>query len=67
MPWAVTRSATRLSGINVDRVKSPQSYACAAPSALARPHCHSPASAQPTAGMGYELDAIAAVVLGAPA
>ncbi|EOD53341.1 ABC transporter permease subunit, partial [Aeromonas molluscorum] len=58
-------SATRLSGINVDRVKLAVYALCGALSALAGLIVTSRlSSAQPTAGMGYELDAIAAVVLG---
>lgn len=58
-------SATRLSGINVDRVKLAVYGLCGALSALAGLIVTSRlSSAQPTAGMGYELDAIAAVVLG---
>ncbi|HIF9079981.1 TPA: ribose ABC transporter permease [Photobacterium damselae] len=58
-------SATRLSGINVDRVKIGVYAICGFLSALAGIIITSRlASAQPTAGMGYELDAIAAVVLG---
>lgn len=58
-------SASRLSGINVDRVKilvytiSGVLCAIAATIEVARL-----SSAQPTAGTGYEMDAIAAVVLG---
>src|SRR5699024_4735370 len=58
-------SATRLSGINVDRVKiivymiSGLLCAIAAMIEVSRL-----SSAQPTAGVGYEMDAIAAVVLG---
>ncbi len=58
-------SATRLSGINVDRVKIGVYAICGMLSALAGIIVTSRlSSAQPTAGMGYELDAIAAVVLG---
>ncbi len=58
-------SATRLSGINVDRVKIGVYSICGLLSALAGIIVTSRlSSAQPTAGMGYELDAIAAVVLG---
>jgi ribose transport system permease protein len=58
-------SATRLSGINVARVKLAVYGLCGALSALAGLIVTSRlSSAQPTAGMGYELDAIAAVVLG---
>lgn len=58
-------SATRLSGINVDRVKIGAYAICGLLSALAGIIVTSRlSSAQPTAGMGYELDAIAAVVLG---
>ncbi|MFM5475290.1 ribose ABC transporter permease [Aeromonas veronii] len=58
-------SATRLSGINVDQVKLAVYGLCGALSALAGLIVTSRlSSAQPTAGMGYELDAIAAVVLG---
>ncbi len=59
-------SATRLSGINVDRVKIGVYAICGLLAALAGIIVTSRlSSAQPTAGMGYELDAIAAVVLGA--
>lgn len=58
-------SATRLSGINVDRVKIGVYAICGVLAALAGIIVTSRlSSAQPTAGMGYELDAIAAVVLG---
>ena len=58
-------SATRLSGINVDRVKIAVYTLCGMLSALAGLIVTSRlSSAQPTAGMGYELDAIAAVVVG---
>ncbi|USD64446.1 ribose ABC transporter permease [Vibrio sp. SCSIO 43136] len=58
-------SATRLSGINVDRVKIGVYAICGFLAALAGIIVTSRlSSAQPTAGMGYELDAIAAVVLG---
>ena len=58
-------SATRLSGINVDRVKIGVYAICGLLSALAGIIVTSRlSSAQPTAGMGYELDAIGAVVLG---
>ncbi|CAM3769723.1 Ribose transport system permease protein RbsC [Vibrio aerogenes CECT 7868] len=58
-------SATRLSGINVDKVKVGVYAICGLLSALAGIIVTSRlSSAQPTAGMGYELDAIAAVVLG---
>ncbi|RQW64945.1 ribose ABC transporter permease [Vibrio viridaestus] len=58
-------SATRLSGINVDRVKLGVYAICGLLSALAGLIVTSRlSSAQPTAGMGYELDAIAAVVVG---
>ena len=58
-------SATRLSGINVDRIKLAVYGISGALSALAGIIVTSRlASAQPTAGTGYELDAIAAVVLG---
>lgn len=58
-------SATRLSGINVDRVKIGVYAICGMLSALAGIIVTSRlSSAQPTAGMSYELDAIAAVVLG---
>ncbi|EMB9236073.1 ribose ABC transporter permease [Vibrio alginolyticus] len=58
-------SATRLSGINVDRVKISVYAICGMLAALAGIIVTSRlSSAQPTAGMGYELDAIAAVVLG---
>ncbi|MCE0495044.1 ribose ABC transporter permease [Vibrio salinus] len=58
-------SATRLSGINVDRVKLGVYAIGGFMSALAGIVVTSRlSSAQPTAGMGYELDAIAAVVVG---
>ncbi|PSV29296.1 MULTISPECIES: ribose ABC transporter permease [unclassified Photobacterium] len=58
-------SAARLSGINVDRVKIGVYAICGMLAALAGIIVTSRlSSAQPTAGMGYELDAIAAVVLG---
>jgi ribose transport system permease protein len=58
-------SATRLSGINVDRVKIGVYAICGLLAALAGIIVTSRlSSAQPTAGMAYELDAIAAVVLG---
>ncbi|EMN7255545.1 ribose ABC transporter permease [Vibrio vulnificus] len=57
--------ATRLSGINVDKVKIGVYAICGLLAALAGIIVTSRlSSAQPTAGMGYELDAIAAVVLG---
>ncbi|GHW53326.1 ribose ABC transporter permease [Vibrio cholerae] len=58
-------SATRLSGINVDRVKIGVYAICGLLAAITGIIVTSRlSSAQPTAGMGYELDAIAAVVLG---
>lgn len=58
-------AATSLSGINVDRIKIIVYAACGFLSALAGIIVTSRlSSAQPTAGTGYELDAIAAVVLG---
>lgn len=58
-------AATRLSGINVDSIKVGVYAICGLLSALAGIIVTSRlSSAQPTAGMGYELDAIAAVVLG---
>nr|WP_284676598.1 ribose ABC transporter permease [Vibrio sinus] len=58
-------SATRLSGINVDRVKIGVYAISGLLAALAGIIVTSRlSSAQPTAGTGYELDAIAAVVLG---
>lgn len=57
--------ATKLSGINVDKVKRWVYGLCGMLSALAGVILTSRLySAQPTAGSGYELDAIAAVVLG---
>ncbi|BCS97042.1 ribose ABC transporter permease [Desulfoluna limicola] len=57
--------ATRLSGINVDRIKITVYAICGFLSAVAGLIITSRlSSAQPTAGAGYELDAIAAVVLG---
>ncbi|CPR15395.1 ribose ABC transporter permease [Brenneria goodwinii] len=58
-------SATRLSGISVDKIKVIVYSLCGLLSALAGIiEVARLSSAQPTAGMGYELDAIAAVVLG---
>ncbi|WP_070971783.1 ribose ABC transporter permease [Vibrio sonorensis] len=58
-------SATKLSGIDVDKVKIGVYAICGLLAALAGLIVTSRlSSAQPTAGMGYELDAIAAVVLG---
>ncbi len=58
-------SATRLSGINVDRIKLAVYSISGAMAAIAGIIVTSRlASAQPTAGTSYELDAIAAVVLG---
>jgi len=58
-------SAARLSGINVDRIKIGVYAICGSLAALSAIIVTSRlSSAQPTAGMGYELDAIAAVVLG---
>ncbi|MWP61741.1 ribose ABC transporter permease [Gilliamella sp. Pas-s25] len=58
-------AATRLSGINVDRVKiivyAISGLLCAVASTIEVARL---SSAQPTAGTGYEMDAIAAVVLG---
>ncbi|OCG01208.1 ribose ABC transporter permease [Gilliamella sp. wkB112] len=58
-------TATRLSGINVDRVKvivyAISGLLCALASTIEVARL---SSAQPTAGTGYEMDAIAAVVLG---
>ncbi|MGF1709676.1 ribose ABC transporter permease [Vibrio kagoshimensis] len=58
-------SAARLSGIDVDKVKIGVYAICGLLAAVAGIIVASRlSSAQPTAGMGYELDAIAAVVLG---
>ncbi|MBK5145682.1 ribose ABC transporter permease [Budviciaceae bacterium BWR-B9] len=58
-------AATRLSGISVDRVKIIVYALCGMLTALAGIiEVGRLSSAQPTAGLGYELDAIAAVVLG---
>lgn len=58
-------SATKLSGIDVDKVKIAVYAICGFLAALAGIIVTSRlSSAQPTAGTGYELDAIAAVVLG---
>ncbi|MBC2850099.1 ribose ABC transporter permease [Cetobacterium sp. 8H] len=57
--------ATKLSGVNTSKYKTLVYGACGALSALAGIIVTSRlGSAQPTAGSGYELDAIAAVVLG---
>lgn len=58
-------AATRLSGINVDRIKIVVYALCGLLAALASIiEVARLSSAQPMAGNGYELDAIAAVVLG---
>ncbi|MEC5344201.1 ribose ABC transporter permease [Brenneria populi] len=58
-------AATRLSGIGVDKIKIIVYSLCGLLSALAGIiEVARLSSAQPTAGTGYELDAIAAVVLG---
>lgn len=58
-------AAARLSGINVDRVKIGVYAICGSLASLSGIITTARlSSAQPTAGMGYELDAIAAVVLG---
>ncbi|PIJ48322.1 ribose ABC transporter permease [Erwinia sp. OLTSP20] len=58
-------AATRLSGIRVDRIKIVVYSLCGLLAALASTiEVARLSSAQPTAGTGYELDAIAAVVLG---
>ncbi|MDC9598668.1 ribose ABC transporter permease [Xenorhabdus anantnagensis] len=58
-------SATRLSGINVDKIKIIVYSLCGLLAALASIiEVARLSSAQPMAGSGYELDAIAAVVLG---
>lgn len=58
-------AATRLSGINVNRIKIIVYALCGLLAALASTiEVARLSSAQPTAGTGYELDAIAAVVLG---
>jgi len=58
-------AATRLSGISVDKVKIIVYSLCGLLAALAGIiEVARLSSAQPTAGTGYELDAIAAVVLG---
>ncbi|MGL9721095.1 ribose ABC transporter permease [Symbiopectobacterium sp.] len=58
-------AATRLSGISVDKVKIIVYALCGLLSALAGIiEVARLSSAQPTVGTGYELDAIAAVVLG---
>lgn len=60
-------SATRLSGISVDKIKIIVYALCGLLAALASViEVARLSSAQPMAGNGYELDAIAAVVLGAP-
>ena len=57
--------ATKLSGVNTSKYKTLVYGVCGALSALAGVIVTSRlGSAQPTAGSGYELDAIAAVVLG---
>ncbi|OUS39425.1 ribose ABC transporter permease ['Osedax' symbiont bacterium Rs2_46_30_T18] len=57
--------ATRLSGINVNRIKIIVYSLCGLTAAIASIIITARlSSAQPTAGLGYELDAIAAVVLG---
>lgn len=60
-------SATRLSGISVDKIKIIVYALCGLLAALASViEVARLSSAQSMAGNGYELDAIAAVVLGAP-
>lgn len=60
-------SATRLSGISVDKIKIIVYALCGLLVALASViEVARLSSAQPMAGNGYELDAILAVVLGAP-
>lgn len=61
-------AATRLSGISVSKVKIIVYSLCGLTASLAGIiEVARLSSAQPTAGTGYELDAIAAVVLAAPA
>ncbi len=63
--WAATKRATRLSGINVNKIKIIVYSLCGLLASLAGIiEVARLSSAQPTAGTGYELDAIAAVVLG---
>eukprot|EP01083_Nonionella_stella_P237599 833355_1 len=58
-------AATRLSGINVNKIKIIVYSLCGLLASLAGIiEVARLSSAQPTAGTGYELDAIAAVVLG---
>ncbi len=59
-------AATRLSGINVNKIKIIVYSLCGLLASLAGIFIEAArlSSAQPTAGTGYELDAIAAVVLG---
>ncbi len=57
-------AATRLSGINVDRIKIVVYALCGLLAAASVIEVARLSSAQPMAGNGYELDAIAAVVLG---
>ncbi len=66
MPLEETEAATRLSGISVDKIKIIVYALCGLLAALAASVIEVArlSSAQPMAGNGYELDAIAAVVLG---
>ncbi len=71
LAWAVifmpggNEAATRLSGISVNKVKIIVYALCGMLASLAGIiEVARLSSAQPTAGTGYELDAIAAVVLG---
>ena len=64
-PLGGNEAATRLSGINVNKIKIIVYSLCGLLASLAGIiEVARLSSAQPTAGTGYELDAIAAVVLG---
>ena len=64
-PWAATRHAARASGINVDAVKLFAYTVCGALAGLAGVVLAARiTTGQPNAGVAYELDAIAAVVIG---
>ena len=65
MPWGGNEEAARLSGIPVGRVKIIVYTICGGLASLAAVfHCARLTAADPNAGIGYELQAIAAVVIG---
>ena len=65
MPWAATKTPRGLSGINVRRVKMFAYTVCGGLCGLAGIVLAARiTTGQPNAGIAYELDAIAAVVIG---